>query len=265
MKDAQIKVPNAWPQSPHVSEYSQLDNLNETLYFLNGLRISSTVFTAMMWAADTYGELTPSYSFTLLDATLVFNFTWVEPVFIIPSNDSLVIKLEYTNINGTCYETDDGNNGETSDVIQFSMYNLTGNGGIEIEVDGSNESLLIIVNSFDLENISPTLDYPPIPLPSQVIIDLIKELVNATIPYLNEWLADHPFEIPTDIAQFLPNPVVDLVHQTSMSFFFVAVLIISAVSAFVYFVLLFWFFFLLFFFLCFFGFCFLFVKYLFRL
>ena len=39
-----------------------------------------------------------------------------------------------TNINGTCYETDDSN-GETSDVIQFPMYNLTGNGGVEIEVD----------------------------------------------------------------------------------------------------------------------------------
>ena len=95
------------------------------------------------------------------------------------------------------------------------MYNLTGESSVDIIVNNtdSSESILITVNKFDLDGVSPTLDYPPIPLPSSVIEELLKELINDTIPYLNDWLSIHKFKIPNDIAQYLPNPVLSLVHQ----------------------------------------------------
>ena len=56
-------------------------------------------------------------------------------------------------------------------VIQSTMYNLTGNYGVELKIQHSNQSITSIVDIY-------ILDCPP--LPSFVIQDLLKELINNT-------------------------------------------------------------------------------------
>lgn len=157
--DASIKLSNEWPTSPFLSDYTSLDNVNQTSYFLKRLRISSTVFTAMIWVEKTYGKLTPAKAISVLGGTL----------FLIPNNGSLVLQSEDTNINATCCDTDDA--AGYGNVIQSTMYNLTGNYGVELKIQHSNQSITSIVDIY-------ILDCPP--LPSFVIQDLLKELINNT-------------------------------------------------------------------------------------
>ena len=66
--DAKIAPPNSWP--PFVSHDTKT---GETYILLNGLRLTSTLFTALMWAADVQGYLTPTYNFTVyVECFLVF-------------------------------------------------------------------------------------------------------------------------------------------------------------------------------------------------
>ena len=95
-------------------------------------------------------------------------------------------------------------------VIDFEVYNLTANGSVDVDAE---DTLIINVDAFDLDNVDLSLEAPPIPLPENVINALLKEMVNATVPYLNDWLEAHPFNVPDDIADFLPNPQLSIVHQ----------------------------------------------------
>lgn len=202
-------------------------NGSETLYLLNGLRLSGTVLNAIIWAAEVKGELTPSNAFEVLDSTMIFNVTWDAPRFKIGRNDSLEIEMRQSSINGSCYQTEYGRY-DLSKVLQVAVFNLSGNGTISIQIDNNSTNgneeekedtqmfILISIDNFNLDQVSPNLYYPPIPLPSAVIEQLMIKLLNATIPYLNDWLKVNAFQIPPDIAQFLPNPVSRIVHQTGL-------------------------------------------------
>ena len=204
--DASIAPPTIWPESPFYKEYN---NYTTGLYLLNGLRISSTLFSALMWAAEVSGRLNPNYTFTVLDATLIFQFTWTLPLMKIPENDTLLLILSDGEVNGTCYETErDPTDRHT--VIDFTVTNLTADGWIGID---SQDTLNVVINQFYLDDVNLTLQAPPIPLPQNVINAILKEMVNATVPYLNDWLDANALNMPDDIADFLPNPYLSIIHQ----------------------------------------------------
>ena len=68
-----------WKPQPYYDE-----DTGYTLFLLNGLRITSSVLTSLMWAADVTGNLVPSYNVSVLDATLVFTLDWERPVVGVP-------------------------------------------------------------------------------------------------------------------------------------------------------------------------------------
>lgn len=192
------------------------------MYLLNGLRISGEILNAIIWAAEVRGELSPSNTFDVLDATMIFNISWSEPKFVISGNDSVTITMEESSVNGTCYETSDrdiDSELSISPVLDMAIFNLTGNGTVDVKVDDDLRMFIVIsVDNFDLDEVSPNLYFPPIPLPSTVIEQLMIKLLNETIPYLNNWLEESAFEIPADIAQFMPNPGHKVIHQKGMYF-----------------------------------------------
>ena len=211
-----VGPPTTWQLSPILTNLNNKYNYSETLYLLHGLRISSQVLNAIIWAAEERGELSPSNAFQVLDATMIFNVSFSQPKFVILGNDSVTIRMEQSSINGTCYETG-YRESELSPVLEMAIFNLTGNGTVDVKIDDDSKMFIVItVDNFDLDKVSPNLYYPPIPLPSTVIEQLMIKLLNETIPYLNDWLEASVFEIPSDIAQFMPNPVHRVVHQKGM-------------------------------------------------
>ena len=146
--DSQISPPNIWHQ---FVEYNE--TVNNTFILLNGLRVSSTVFTALTWAADVQGYLTPSYNFSVLDATLVFNLTWDRPLVGIPNDDMLTFEIGYGIVNGSCFDTDYGRysiKNETQDddsvvIIEFNFQHLVGNGTVTLK----NYTVLVLQIEFN--------------------------------------------------------------------------------------------------------------------
>eukprot|EP01084_Bolivina_argentea_P159435 277672_1 len=209
--DSMIAPPTYWPQSPFYKSYN---NVTTGLYLLNGLRLSSTLFSALMWAADTSGQLNPNYTYTVLDATLIFRFEWNVPIMKIPKNGTLLLELTYGTVNGTCYETE-GDPSDQHSIIEFEVFNVTANGSIGLN---SKDVLNIEIDQFYLDNVNLSLQAPPIPLPENVINAILKEMLNATVPYLNDWLTAHAFSMPEDIADYLPNPNLSIIHQDEYNY-----------------------------------------------
>ena len=69
------------------------------------------------------------------------------------------------------------------------------------------------INEFYLDDVNLSLEAPPIPLPESIINAILKEMLNATVPYLNDWLDINALTVPDDVADFLPNPYLSIIHQ----------------------------------------------------
>eukprot|EP01084_Bolivina_argentea_P019509 36262_1 len=214
--DASLQPPSTWPWEHIIFKNNTYNGKpkKEALWLLNGLRVSSTLLTALIWAADTTGNLSPYYNFTALDATLIFNLSWDKPLLGIPFNGTLSVQMGYGIINGTCYQTSIGppQHNETV-VISFYFTDLVGNGTVELEYDKNNVSLAVQITDFNTTELRPVLIKPKLPLPTDVIESMMQTLINSSIPLINSYLAEHAMVIPKNFSQWIPNPQLTLIHQ----------------------------------------------------
>eukprot|EP01084_Bolivina_argentea_P019510 36266_1 len=215
--DASMQPPLDWPWSHIINQQVTVDGkiYNERLWLLNGLRVTSTLLTALVWAADTLGDLTPSYNFTALDATIIFNLTWSKPLLGVPVNGTMSIKMGYGIVNGTCYPTQTGppEHNETV-IISFYFTDLMGAGTVQLVYNQHNTSLAIQITELNTTKLHPILIKPKLPLPTHVIENMMVILVNKSIPLINAYLAEHAMVIPSGFSQWIPYPELTLKHQS---------------------------------------------------
>ena len=123
-------------------------------YFLNGLRITSTLLTALMWAADYSGNLNPAKHFHVLDATLNFTLTWQQPILGVPEKNVLSIDIGMGELNGTCWNRiyDNTTNHTIQTVISTGFTHLKGNGTVTL--DPTTATLQIQIIDFDIADVS---------------------------------------------------------------------------------------------------------------
>eukprot|EP01084_Bolivina_argentea_P019511 36267_1 len=205
-----------WPWENIINQQVDINGkiYNERLWLLNGLRVTSSLLTALMWAADTIGDLTPSQNFTVLDATLTFNLTWDKPLLGVPYDNILSVEMGYGVINGTCYDTAKGKPAHNETVIiSFSFTHLVGNGTVSLDFKNSQVEIEIEVLTFNTSVLYPVLIKPKLPLPTSVVENLMRMLINDSIPMINSYLASNAVIVPSEYAQWVPNPNLTLIHQ----------------------------------------------------
>jgi hypothetical protein len=70
------------------------------------------------------------------------------------------------------------------------------------------------VTSFDFSNITIVLNYPLIPIPHSILIEILEDLANDAIPAINDWLSFHEFLLPQSLATLTPMPIMNVKPQT---------------------------------------------------
>jgi hypothetical protein len=184
----------------------------QNLVLLNGMRISSTMLTALTWAGDQIGAFDYGMQVQVLDARLNFNLTWARPLLGIPPTNDLFINIGYGHINGTCANP---GRGYQATMIDVGFVNLNGNGYVYPIDNNGDPGFVMQVSAFDVDHANITLHAPPIPLPEVVVTNVLRDLIVQFTPVLNDYLSSHPFVLPANIAPFIPNPILSLVHQGS--------------------------------------------------
>eukprot|EP01084_Bolivina_argentea_P170380 295261_1 len=189
-------------------------NNGEYSYFLNDLRVTSSILQGIIWAANERNELTPSYNFTALDSTFIFHLLWGYPLIAVPKNGTIEFEMGYGLANGTCYQNISSMT-NTSVVLQFNFSDLLAYGTIALEgllVD-SNLTLAFQFNSIDTSHLKPFLIIPQIPLPANVVQNMMILLINNSIALINSWSASHAIQIPYSFLPWISNPVLKVIHQ----------------------------------------------------
>lgn len=154
-----------------------------------------------------------------MDATIIFNLTWDRPLIGVPANNTISVSIGYGIINGTCFDTDYGkypikNDSSTAGtvILEFNFNSLQGTGNIALD---NYTTLVLQIDTFDVDNMNPNLIKPHLPLPDGIIINIMKDVVNASIPLLNDYFQSHGFELPRNYTKYIPYPQISVYHQKS--------------------------------------------------
>eukprot|EP00003_Mantamonas_plastica_P024308 TRINITY_DN450_c0_g1_i4.p1 TRINITY_DN450_c0_g1~~TRINITY_DN450_c0_g1_i4.p1 ORF type:complete len:708 (-),score=186.78 TRINITY_DN450_c0_g1_i4:323-2446(-) len=136
---------------------------------------------------------------------------WSPPQMIVPKNDQMNFTIANGYINATCATV---GKGFGKLILDFFFYNLKGAGDVNITHNSSGDpGFYPQVLSFDLNVINMTLKAPPIPLPTTVIDEVMKDMITDFTPELNEYLTTHPMMLPEKIAKYMPNPTIELFNE----------------------------------------------------
>src|SRR5579872_1891044 len=99
--------------------------INGSLYQLQGVRLSSSIFEALMWAADTVGVFNKSKTVPFLDTNITLTSQFTSPMTSVDSDNNLIVTVHHGRIDIKC---DSGN--ETKPILDVSFQKLSGNGTI---------------------------------------------------------------------------------------------------------------------------------------
>lgn len=197
--DANMLPPTVWNMQDQNG-----DNL------LTGIRISSSLLNAIVWAANILGNFNTSIYTQVLDANLVIDTFWLPPIIFVPADDQLFTEITFGSINVSCTDTV---NQEKSILLQFHFYNLSGFGQVFPIFENQDPGFYMEIIDFDLSSTTPVLDEPPIPLPPALLTSILKEVMEKFRPLLNDVLKTMKFFFPENAMPYFPNPTLNLYNQ----------------------------------------------------
>lgn len=186
-----------------------LPNQRGRLILNSGIRFSSTMFKAILWAADVSGEFNHHHNASILDAALTTRIRFGNPLYSMTPQNVLSIGMDNGLINITCLNSI---HQYTEAVIVFSFSNITGTGGMSYS-NIDKPIISLTVDKLNLEWSTMDLSVPPFPIPNSVKIDVMRQLMNKSTPLINEWLKGFPLVIPLDARPFLLQPTLQVKHQ----------------------------------------------------
>jgi len=176
---------------------------------LSGLRLSTTVFDALMWAADVSGEFDNEYGIKVLDATINTTVVMEKPMLGVPADDQLSLNLRSGQFNSTCKDVDSG---QINPVFLFDFSHLTGAASLKV-LNEDPWGVSMQVDSFDIESVALHLKAPPLPVPDDVLEDVMRQGLTNSIPTMNKILDVHTLYLPDSVQFWIPNPTLKVVSQ----------------------------------------------------
>ena len=122
----------------------------------------------------------------------------------------------YTVANGTCSLSSNGP-ANSSVVLQFNFSDLIAYGTVVLEgsFDDNNITLAFQFDYIDTSHLKPFLILPQIPLPANVVQNMMLLLINNSIELINSWSSSHSIQIPPSFIPWISNPILKLIHQTT--------------------------------------------------
>ena len=188
-------------------------------HLLQGMRLSSTLLTALMWFADASKETDYHGNTTILDSWINATIFYKPPIVGIPHDMFLnvsilkgVLKADCTPIPYDAPMT----KMERKTIFEAAFFNLTGNGTVKYFVSNNTKpSIILQVEDFDLSTLVTKPFKPRIPLPENLQSEIMKALISEMRPVMNAYLQTKAIVLPENLAPFLAHPIIELFHTKS--------------------------------------------------
>jgi hypothetical protein len=120
----------------------------------------------------------------------------------VPSDESIQLSINSGSFNSTCENTAAGG---VNPILLFDFNTLEG--AAELVLVGDDPwGVSLNVTSFNLDEVNLQLTAPPLPVPNNVLDDVMKQGLNNLIPTINDWFTNHPLYLPDDVQFWIPNP-----------------------------------------------------------
>lgn len=184
-----------------------LNLINNTLFQLQGVRVSSSLLDGFIWAVQTIGAFNTSYSTKFIDTTIHVNNDFSPPITAINIHNQLLVNILYGRIVLFCNNI----NGFFSPIFNMTFNDLTGSGSLIPTPDKIGTT--IHIHDFFVNGSNISIDWPPLPISSNFVTNIEKNAVDHFLPKINSYFQDHPFKLPDDIVQLIPNPQLKLYNQ----------------------------------------------------
>jgi hypothetical protein len=176
------------------------------------LRISSAIIPVMIWIAEMQGVFSTDTLVNAMDATIHVQGGFDRPQSLVPALDQLHLSIPSGRVNVTC-NNEDVKPASISNMLSFSVKNLIGAATL-IWRDGAEPGFTINMSSIDSRAVEPRLLYPLLPIPPELLDELLRFPISKMAKQLNEYFqAAGVITIPEDARQFMMNVRVSLVPQ----------------------------------------------------
>jgi hypothetical protein len=194
---------------PPTTDWKPLSNQTSPFQLLSGVRLSSTILKALSWAGQWAGVYHTGKNETLLDADLWLNTTFSPPNFVVPGNNNLSVGVPSGFAYAVC--NSDGPDLD-SPILNLTFANLFATGNLSYTND-SYPGIALQLTDVDTSRLDIQLHYPHLPLPTNIVENGMKDLINGEVDYFNRFLKYNAFFLPRSTGQFMPRPEVNLIAQ----------------------------------------------------
>ena len=182
--------------------------INDSLYQLQGVRLSSTILEAFFWGAQTIGAFNASATTPFLDTEVRVDSQFTPPVSGVNLLNQLTVSINSGRIYATC-RSSLGN----SVMLDTSFKSLSGNA--TIHTTANKIGVVIEILQFDVNGHNVEIKWPPLPMSPEFIKAIEHVAMSNVVPKMNNYFKENPLTLPPDIASLIPNPKLLLFNQNS--------------------------------------------------
>ena len=197
--DANMQPPTTWDLS-----------LNNSLYQLQGIRVSSTLLGGFIWAAQTVGAFNTSYTTPFLDANVKFVSEFTPPMTGVNSQGHLLVSISSGRTYLTCSPVGEYRE-NCSEILDISFHDLSGRG--RVYATPKDVGVIIEILDFNVSDSNVQVNWPPLPIPPGFLGSIESLALKHMLPSANDYLRENPLMMPPLVASLIPNPSLTLVNQ----------------------------------------------------
>eukprot|EP00047_Mylnosiga_fluctuans_P008215 m.257687 g.257687 ORF g.257687 m.257687 type:complete len:1735 (+) comp21012_c0_seq1:131-5335(+) len=184
-----------------------LRNGNPMLF---SLRLTSTFMTAFLWCMKQLGDLTTSSTTPVMDTNIGTDGFFALPETQVLGLNKLGIAIASGSLQVQCF---DNTTRARSTMLALSFLRLAATGDI-VWQDTLPQGLSLHVAGFDTNAVQPSLTQPKLPLPTELLDEILKAALSRLTELLNKYFAAQgAIQLPPTAYHFLPLPILSLVQQ----------------------------------------------------
>ncbi|EDQ86537.1 uncharacterized protein MONBRDRAFT_10909 [Monosiga brevicollis MX1] len=182
----------------------------ENLHLLYGMRLSSTLLDALVWAAHVSGAFHIQSNTSLLDACIQIETFFADPVFTVVAEDLVDFYVANGYIQAAC-NTSGAWDGDT--LLHVLFQDLGGSGHMVADTNNEQVGVALQVDALATDALTINVTAPDFPIPRVAIDRGLIHLLNASVPQVNKILLYDAFFLPSSLVPDFPNATVHIYPQ----------------------------------------------------
>jgi hypothetical protein len=158
------------------------------------VRISSNFWSACMWAGVVTDSLHVHINQTVMDAVVDVDVSISLPLVSLSATDHMNVTMDSGRVSVLCV-----NQPGQPALLDATVVDFYGTGHLafaEPSQDSPSGGIYLQLDGLDMRALNASLRAPRVPLPAEVIADVIRNQTAALVPTVNQLLASSPFSLP---------------------------------------------------------------------